>query len=176
MIYLVVSGFKIMVNTFLPYADFKKCAAVLDNRRLGKQRVEAKQILNILTDATKTKGWRNHPAVKMWEGHVKALMLYYNAMVLEWIKRGYQNNMPLFVIKGKVQMPWFIGVRSIHLSYQANLLRKDLAYYSKFFTDVPKIYIKHTYIWPGKLTTQQVAYLQSNKNKVVNIKQFSSLT
>ena len=63
-----------MVNTFLPFANFKKCAKVLDNKRLGKQRVEAKQIISILTDATKTKGWRSHPAVLMWKGHAKALM------------------------------------------------------------------------------------------------------
>jgi len=34
-----------MVNTFLPYADFVEVAQSLDDRRLGKQRVEAFQIL-----------------------------------------------------------------------------------------------------------------------------------
>ena len=37
-----------MVNTFLVDSNFKKSASQLDNRRLGKQRVEAYQILNIL--------------------------------------------------------------------------------------------------------------------------------
>lgn len=32
------------MNTFLPYADFQKSAQCLDNKRLGKQRVEAWQI------------------------------------------------------------------------------------------------------------------------------------
>jgi len=32
------------MQTFLPYADFKESAQCLDYRRLGKQRVEAKQI------------------------------------------------------------------------------------------------------------------------------------
>jgi len=36
------------MQTFLPYASFAKSAACLDNRRLGKQRVEAMQILKIL--------------------------------------------------------------------------------------------------------------------------------
>jgi len=33
------------MQTFLPYPNFDASAAVLDDRRLGKQRVEAKQIL-----------------------------------------------------------------------------------------------------------------------------------
>lgn len=37
-----------MVNTFLVDSDFKVSASQLDSRRLGKQRVEAYQILNIL--------------------------------------------------------------------------------------------------------------------------------
>lgn len=53
------------MQTFLPYTDPEKCARVLDNKRLGKQRVEAIQILNVLLGVTQTKGWRNHPAVKM---------------------------------------------------------------------------------------------------------------
>lgn len=163
-----------MVNTFIPYADFNKCAKVLDNKRLGKQRVEAKQILNILTDATKTKGWRNHPVVLMWKGYAKALMLYYNAIVLEWIRRGFVNNMPLYVIRGKVQMPWFIGNRSVHLSHQANLIRKNINY-AKVFKCVPLEYIKHTYIWPSKLDDSQRAYLIKNKNKVVDIKKVSTI-
>lgn len=35
------------MQTFLPYPEFIKSAQCLDNKRLGKQRVEAKQILEI---------------------------------------------------------------------------------------------------------------------------------
>lgn len=35
------------MQTFLPYPDFALSAKVLDNKRLGKQRLEAKQILEI---------------------------------------------------------------------------------------------------------------------------------
>lgn len=164
-----------MVNTFIPYADFKKCAKVLDNKRLGKQRVEAKQILNIITDATETKGWRNHPVVKMWTGYAKALMLYYNTIVTEWINRGYKNNMPMYVIKGKVPMPWFIGNHSVHLSHQANLIRKNKDY-AKIFKNVPKEYLTYTYIWPSNLTDDQIKLLQTNKNKAVDIKLVSTVS
>lgn len=37
-----------MVNTFLPYSNIKKSLKSLDWKRLGKQRVEAKQILGML--------------------------------------------------------------------------------------------------------------------------------
>jgi hypothetical protein len=37
-----------MVNTFLCYKDFCKSAKALDKKRLGKQRVEALQIINII--------------------------------------------------------------------------------------------------------------------------------
>ena len=38
-----------------------------------------------------SKGWRNHPAVKMWRGHELALYDYINAMVAEWHSRGYNS-------------------------------------------------------------------------------------
>lgn len=40
-----------MVNTFIVADDVQDSVALLDTRRLGKQRVEAQQILNILLDA-----------------------------------------------------------------------------------------------------------------------------
>ena len=51
------------MQTFLPYPDFTASAAALDPRRLGKQRVEALQVLRGLTVAGY--GWRHHPAVRM---------------------------------------------------------------------------------------------------------------
>jgi hypothetical protein len=37
------------LQTFLPYPDFAASAQALDQRRLGKQRVEALQVLRALT-------------------------------------------------------------------------------------------------------------------------------
>ena len=34
------------MQTFLPYKNFYECAKVLDQKRLGKQRVEVLQLLN----------------------------------------------------------------------------------------------------------------------------------
>src|SRR4051794_10899397 len=56
-----------VVQTFLPYADFDASAAVLDDRRLGKQRVETMQVLRALVFPS-YRGWKNHPATRMWRG------------------------------------------------------------------------------------------------------------
>ena len=70
------------MQTFLPHKSFKKSLKVLDWRRLGKQRVEAHQILNVLLERTDTKGWRNHPITKMWKGYEDALKLYFNLVFI----------------------------------------------------------------------------------------------
>ena len=69
------------MQTFLPYSSFNKSLKVLDWRRLGKQRVEAMQILNVLLERTETKGWRNHPITRMSEGYEPALQLYHNMCI-----------------------------------------------------------------------------------------------
>lgn len=53
-----------MVNTFVVSSDIRESIKRLDNRRLGKQRVEAQQILNLLLDAIfvcETLGWDTQP-------------------------------------------------------------------------------------------------------------------
>ena len=77
------------MQTFLPYPNFTETAKCLDWRRLGKQRVEANQILNIISGNAKTNAWRNHPAVKMWNGFQESLKQYRNIIIIEWINRGY---------------------------------------------------------------------------------------
>lgn len=134
------------MQVFLPYSDFKKSAKVLDYRRLGKQRVECKQILNALSN--KKNGWRNHPAVLMWRGYNDALTLYMNLVIIEWIKRGYKNNMSLFKIdESKIEYPLWLGNERFHMSHRSNLLRKNKKYYSKFGWKEPN---DLSYFWPTK--------------------------
>lgn len=135
------------MQTFLPYPDIEKSIKVLDSQRLGKQRVEAFQILNIILDRTQTKGWRNHPAVKMWRGYSNALKIYFNSAVDEWISRGYVNNMKLEKISGKIAMPKWFGNKKFHSSHRGNLLRKNKKYYSQFkWKENPSA----IYFWPEK--------------------------
>ena len=77
------------MQTFLPYPDYAASAKVLDRQRLGKQRVENLQIIKALLDPTY--GWQNHPAVKMWRGHIISLLDYQAAICSEWVGRGYKD-------------------------------------------------------------------------------------
>tara|TARA_A100001515_G_C4491187_1_gene183397 strand:- start:119 stop:514 length:396 start_codon:yes stop_codon:yes gene_type:complete len=108
---------------------------MLDDKRLGKQRVEALQIYNVLVgNLTKKgkpyKGWLRHPAVLMWDGHVEALLLYKNKMIEEWILRGFNNTMELVGLPDSIKMPSWLGDDRVHASHRSNLLRKDFKYYS----------------------------------------------
>jgi hypothetical protein len=119
------------MQTFLPYASFKQTAKHLDWRRLGKQRVECKQIINALEGTSK--GWRSHPATIMWENNVGCLKSYANTIILEWIHRGYNNTMELYPVHKKdLEPPWWLGCEVFHASHRSNLLRKDAEFYSAF--------------------------------------------
>ena len=136
------------MQTFLPYPSFKRSAKVLDRQRLGKQRVEAYQILLALKG--KKSGWINHPAVKMWKGHENSLAIYGIAVCEEWTGRGYKDTCRekisfLFDAKKKTIHPEWIGKRKFHASHKSNLIRKDRKHYGKHFG---KISGKLPYAWP----------------------------
>lgn len=133
------------MQTFLPYDDFIKSVGVLDYRRLGKQRVETYQVLNILLERTESKGWRNHPVVRMWTGYEEALKLYQNHTIAEWMNRGYKNNMAFEdVHQSEVILPPWFGSDDFHRSHRSNLLRKDFAFYSQYFDEPDNL----EYVWP----------------------------
>ena len=117
------------MQTFLPYPDFKKSLQTLDYRRLGKQRVEAYQILRAIKYGS---GWRHHPVTKMWRNHVNALKLYHNLSIGEWVRRGYQNRMEKMKITGKISYPPWFGRENFHVAHRSNLLRKDAVFYGRY--------------------------------------------
>lgn len=133
------------MQTFLPYANLQESIKVLDYRRLGKQRVETFQVLNILLDRTPTKGWRNHPVTRMWAGYEEALKLYQNYTIKEWLNRGYKNTMNFEEVSQEriIMPPWF-GKEEFHRSHRSNLLRKDYEYYSQYFDEPADL----EYYWP----------------------------
>ena len=137
------------MQTFLPYQDFDKSAKVLDYRRLGKQRLEAMQLVNSIIKLSQNPdakvGWHNHPARRMWVGYLDGLKYYCNVMIQEWINRGYNNNMAKYDLPNKFDLPSWIGDERIHSSHRSNLLRKDFLYYSKYgWTESPDV----AYFWP----------------------------
>lgn len=142
------------MQTFLPYPCFERSVAVLDRKRLGKQRLEAHQILGALSG--QSTGWKNHPATKMWAGHVGALKVYYNDCLREWERRGYYNNLLRYIWipsdESIVAPPWF-GNEAFHLSHRSNLLRKLPEHYRIYWPDDPD---DLPYVWPGGHTTLSV--------------------
>lgn len=145
------------MQTFLPYSDFYKSLSCLDYKRLGKQRVEAKQIIDTVIDIKKgniykvkngkkvKRGWINHPAVKMWLPYENALKEYTNICIQLWIKKGYNNTIEVPKINDKIIYPHWLGNKQFHASHRSNLLRKNFNFYSKYnwkeSTDLE-------YIWP----------------------------
>lgn len=137
------------MQTFLPYPSFEESARCLDSRRLGKQRVEACQILQTLMNMSR-RGWRSHPAVKMWSGYEEALALYRDVMIHEWIRRGYKNTMTTIFTTTDVpdiKLPPWIGDDRLHASHRSNLLRKDTGFYMIYGWEEPD---NLPYFWPSK--------------------------
>lgn len=150
------------MQTFLPYPDFHQTFECLDYRRLGKQRLEARQIWNIITKNTPKIGWANHPAVQMWRGYHRALALYHNLCIDEWVRRGYKNTMLKITLypKRSILMPWWMGHKPFHASHRQTLLFKAPEHYSRFnWAETPK----YEYWWPMKNLREKAKILLDTK-------------
>ncbi len=144
------------MQTFIPYADFDRTAAVLDKRRLGNQAYNESLVLY-------RGGWPNHPASKMWQGHWKAFALYNLALVREMHRRNtwrrevivrwarYWNK--AYKSEPCTGMPEWLGREDIHSSHRAVLLHKEYEWYSQFqWAEKPlaphPITKRFGYVWP----------------------------
>jgi hypothetical protein len=137
------------MQTFLPFRDFKQCAKVLDNKRLGKQRVECLQLLNKLLGKNTGKAWEHHPALLQWVEYEKYLALYMYRMIEEWKSRGFQNTMEVpcevDLSLSENDIPWI--TEELMMSHKSRLLQKDLKFYSQYDWDVP---MNLEYVWPKR--------------------------
>lgn len=142
------------LQTFLPFADFRKSLEALDQKRLGNQRREARQIFNILTNAPTKEGmpsgetaWRNHPAVRMWKGYEDALAKYYNTALQVWEERGGRNVIlkPISTSEFPPMPPW-LGDERIHRGYRSQLLKKNPDFYCQY--DWQERAGECEYLWP----------------------------
>lgn len=145
------------MQTFLPYPDYDESARCLDARRLGKQRVEALQILRVRAALTRDPearvGWRHHPAVRMWAGYEWQLACYALAVCREWRGRGFADGCAEAVraltraFDGRWpnrRHPW-LGDPALHASHRSNLLRKAPHHYGACgWTEAPDL----PYVWP----------------------------
>ncbi|MFD6426859.1 MSMEG_6728 family protein [Streptomyces sp. NPDC060198] len=151
------------MQTFLPYPDFRRSARALDDRRLGKQRVEAIQVLRGLT--VPGYGWRRHPAVRMWAGYEEALVRYGLDVCGAWTGTGRADtcaatlSADLAAFRGRDrvlvrseedlaaagELPPWLGDEAFHLSHGSALVRKDPERYRPLFPEAPE---DLPYVWP----------------------------
>ena len=145
------------MQTFLPYRDFAATAAVLDPRRLGRQRVEALQVLRAMTRPGY--GWRHHPAVRMWSGYAEALVRCGLEVCAAWRAAGRADTVAATLraeFGGEVrrqpelaaagELPPWLGWEPLHRSHRSALLRKDPRWYRpRFGDDLPA---DLPYEWP----------------------------
>jgi hypothetical protein len=149
------------MQTFLPYDDFERSARALDVRRLGKQRVEALQVVRGLT--VEGYGWRHHPAVKMWRGAEEALGRYGITCCEVWVELGFGDTCAATIaddlaaagvtaIRGQAELtaagavPTWLGNEEFHRSHRSALVRKDPDFYRERFPEVPD---DLPYVWPS---------------------------
>lgn len=121
---------------------------MLDNRRLGKQRVEVLQLLKAILDPD-AKGWKHHPCSLMWTGNEIGLIEYGVAVCEEWTSRGFADTCRDKILAWRPQAregqsPW-LGDPALHASHRSNLLRKDPEFYGQYgWTDDPSVET----VWP----------------------------
>ena len=150
------------MQTFLPDPDFRQSALLLDRRRLGKQRVEALQVLRGLT--VPGYGWRHHPAVRMWTGYEEALVRYGLEVCRVWCEQGHQDSCAGSLLAGLPaprpgtevrdqrqlaadgELPPWLGDEAFHESHRSALLRKDPQTYADLFAGTPD---DLPYVWPA---------------------------
>lgn len=148
------------MQTFLPYADFERSAQALDQKRLGKQRVEVIQVVRGLTRPGY--GWRHHPAVLMWRGHEEALGRYGLTICEVWTERGFGDTCAATIVADLREagvtalrseadlaaagaLPPWLGDEEFHRSHRSALVRKDPGFYAPLFPGVPD---DLPYVWP----------------------------
>lgn len=163
------------MQTFAPFTNNARNALVLDMKRLGKQRVESKQLLQAALDIDKHgqpgntgQAYANHPIHHMWLGYEEALLSYTWEICTEWVARGYRDGIRAWLLTAahargfkvrswdKVEHPWWWGNPRVHVLHRANLLVKDPVWYTERLDklgmarwDVPKRYQQgFGYYWP----------------------------
>lgn len=136
------------MQTFLPSTDFVECASILDSKRLCKQIVECKQIIN--------GNFKYHPIHKLWNNHIDYLRQYTYCMCNEYSKR-YNKKHSLFdeicindYNKNLSFLDFIDDYSILCLSHRVNLQRKNSLYYKQYVYDLTKY--PEGYYWHGATT------------------------
>ena len=131
--------------TLLPHPNFTCSAMALRDEDLLLARRHANIIQATLQDEAGhvrmpihipvPMGWSHHPAVRMWDGYVVALMLYRDCMIREAHRRGHVVEIPLMLCTNpdeqlppfcaSIEMPPWLGDERVHDSHQAYLATSE---------------------------------------------------
>ena len=144
-------------------------ARVLDAKRLGKQRVEAIQVLRALTgarirlapspcrrDVGGIRGGAGALRARHLRGVVPTGQADTCATTCHDLTRttGIGTPRTQAELAAAGELPPWLGDDAFHRSHQSALVRKDPQHYRKFFADVPD---DLEYVWPGSDRPRRVA-------------------
>ena len=158
------------VQTFVTDRHHHNTAQSLDQKRLVKQLLEGRQILETInkpeyTEDGRVTPWHHHPAVVMWKGHESALLSYLTAIKAEMVHRGYKYEANWDAILGAMteladkdmigagNPDWIVDTdvyNNVIATHRASLYRKDSEYYAEWCDEHGDVCCTAcNYYWPG---------------------------
>lgn len=140
--------------TFCPVPDENLIAKLLDDRRLNAQRTESAAILKWLRHPVRYARFQSAGYCVMWVHNLDALAVYCNAMLREWLHRGFAMGQSKFEesvlgCEDEVQFPGWWGDPRLHSNHRVALLTKFPEHYGQFgWKEQPAPNGKYNYVWP----------------------------
>jgi hypothetical protein len=117
------------MQVFMPFNDIFWSISVLDKKRLWKQALEAREVIEILCG--KDSKWVHHPVVYMYSGYIDFLCTYFNMCLEQCEIRGIKHKLQPYSIdysrwgpKREIRIPRWMGYIPFHDSHLYNLVRK----------------------------------------------------
>ena len=115
------------MQIFVVGSILETCQA-LDKRRLWKQILEARQIIDVLTG--KSQAWKTHPIVKMYKNDLEWLLLYLAVFEEYW--RGDLEAAEIISNRAEEIKPTFLYDNSYLENMKKRLFTKDNSFYSQW--------------------------------------------
>lgn len=161
------------MQTYLPLPDCAASAAILDDRRLNKQRSDIMQLLKKLAEPASDE---DHPLVKMWRGNELFLIdKYAPAIMFEWMSRENNDNTLIKVMEFRKDYPvdeghtddppeWF-GDPVLHDAHKSYLLRLEPSKYRQHWPDVSD---ELPMVWPRSPAKQRANRPKREAQRLLN--------